>query len=871
MSLEPTERVLKVDSENASWLPPNSVTVESVGHKARGLSCLPPLWTLPFLVISSDLLDAYREIKRTERKSLIGRWSERIRHSAVQAGLSTEDSILVRSSAVTESLEHRGRYHSTSGRLDNLSRTLETCLDQLANDEDLNRSRIHLIVQKEVKPDSGKGHLSNERHCYEEARDWLGQFEGPDLSERETFSINLRNWRRREKAIPVQSPLDCNLKALVSTMLRLPAWWGYQKNARLHFEWVWDGNRLFIVQADEAKTQSGIDPTTDPDLNKRPAPSKRLTVLQPISDAHARNYHKIKNVYTYLKLQLPSTDLYVLDNPAILERVRKGSVSKELMSDLEALTSASLVIRTDLATSEKDKRQLLPRTNEVRDAATAVHFMQATLEHLRANNVVEQVAFVFHNFIPAVASAFAYAAPGQRKVWIEALWGLPEGLYYNAHDKIEVDTLSPDVSRVTPDRMERLAITKRPRFKRYFVAPDVRGNWVIKNVAEPWDWRLSIPKDEWIKQIAIDSRRIAEEDGQPLSIMWFIGVPNWASPSPIFPWHHEPFDLSLVGQPQASRRKTPFDQSHLVRTREDIELLRREASSPTSRIRQIRIQPSEEPLLRDKDLLRKIGELAKQIDAVILLEGATLSHAYYQLMQTGAIVEVVHAFEGRDEKREFNKLVRDGIPDQISRGGESVRVSKLAGELLLRALREKLVEESFEALEAPSQTTIIEELADVQEVLDAVVAQLGVSRREVAKQQKAKRLKSGGFEQGYVLVDTTNPSPDKSISDEATLPLGLKGGGAFNEGIVEQTSAHLNAPILARWVDKREHPSASEQILKLLVTLVRDKWSAESTEIELGADTGDVIRARIEGVRKGAVLHLEVSVYIPPRQLKLLK
>src|SRR5262249_32079304 len=160
-------------------------------------------------------------------------------------------------------------------------------------------------------------------------------------------------------------------------------------------------------------------------------------------------------------------------------------------------------------------------------------------------------------------SAFSYAAPGQRKVWIEALWGLPEGLYYNAHDKIEVDTQSAAISRVTSDAVKKFGIVKRPRFKRYFVAPDTDGKWVVKTVAEPWDWRLSIQKDEWIRQIALDSRRIAEKENRSVSIMWFIGVPAWASPSPVFPWYHESFDLAEVGRPAASRRKTPFDLSHL--------------------------------------------------------------------------------------------------------------------------------------------------------------------------------------------------------------------------------------------------------------------------------------------------------------------
>ncbi len=872
MSLKPTEKILKVDSVNIGWLSPEAITVDAVGHKGLGLACLPPAWTLPFLVISSELLDEYRQAKPAQRRSFVDTWSRRIQPAAVHPGIDPTSPILVRSSAVSESLEDRGRYFSAPGTLDNLGNALGACLQHLADDQDLSRSKIHLIVQREISPVSGKGHLSNERHCYEEARDWMGQFEGPDLSDNETFSINLRNWRRKETSRTETHPLTCNLKAFVSNILRAPAWWGYQQGVRLHFEWVWDGECLFIVQVDEAIRLQGVDPTADPDFTQRAVATYRPKVLSRINSKHAQKYNKIKNVYTYLKLRLPITELYVVDDKKVLEAVRREHPPQDLVRDLEAFTKGSLVIRTDLATSDTNKLQLLPRTNEVRNAQTALAFLKTKLNELHTNGVTDQVAFIFHNFIPAISSAFVYAAPGQRKVWIEALWGLPEGLYYNSHDKIEVDTLVPDITRATPERVKRFAITKRPHFKRYFVSPDSHGNWVMKTVTDPWDWRVSIPKDEWIRQIALDSRRIAEEEGRSISVMWFVGVPKWASSSPAFPWYHEAFDLAQVGRPQASRRKTPFDQSHIVRTRKDVELLQREALSETSRIRQIRIQPSEEPLLRDKDLLRKIGELAKKIDAVILLEGSTLSHAYYQLIQTKAIVEVVHPFDAPEDKREFNKLVRDDIPKHISKGGESVRVARLSGELLLRALREKLVEESFEALDATSQHSIVEELADVQEVIGAVLKQLGVTHRDLAHRQKAKRSKSGGFEKGYILVNTNNPAPDREVKGSATLPLSLgDGGGNPEKRIVEQGSAQTNTPIRARWGDKREHRSASEQLIKLVVTLVGDKWSAESTEIPLGPSENDVIRARIQGRRSGANLHLEISVYIPPRQLKLIK
>lgn len=870
MGLKPTQSVYKIEASCFRLLSPEEVCFESVGEKAFGLSCLPSFWTLPYLVVSSDLVSAYRQSTNdVEKNNLVQPWSKSIRNAAATAAMTCEGPILVRSSAVSEPLEDRGRYHSILGTFETLEQTLNKCLSELTRDEDLVSEQVHLIVQPAVTPVSGKGHLSNERRCYEEARDWLGEFEIEDGRASHTFTVNLRKWRRQESEQSEQQHLACNLEAQVSRVLSIPAWWAHRHKVRLHFEWVWDGRRIYLVQADEAKTLTGIDPTKIPKKGIGSAIDYLPKCLVPINEELAARYNKIRNVYTYLKLQLPITNLYVLDAPSILDEVRKGTPPPELITDLEALIPGSLVIRTDLATEDQKLRQLLPRTNEVRDVDAAILFLQETLLKLSSEKVTESVAFIFHNYIPAISSAFAYAAPGQRKVLIETLWGLPEGLYYNTHDKIEVDTGLAQIIGAKPEVMKRFRLSIKPRFKRNFVAPDDQGNWITQNVAEPWDWRLSIRKEDWIKQIAFDSKRIAEQENKAVSVMWFVGVPKWASHAPLFAWYHEPFDFALVSKSVPSRGKTPFDQSLVIRTKADIASLELETKATSSLVRQVRIQPKENDLLRNKELLKSIGELTKKIGAVILLEGGTLSHAYYQLMQTQAVVEVAYPFHASEEKREFNKLVRDKIPGKIQQGGESVRVARLDGDQLLRVLREKLVEEAYESLASADHDEIIDELADVEEVIEGILKQLKVKRQELRDRQKTKSSKAGGFDEGFVLLDTSNPSPKRPVDQNTTLPLELGTLPSPDEPVIEEVAQPAHISVLAKWTDRREHGPANEQLLSLVVSLVSDNWTADSPDISLGEEGRERIRARVHGRREGANLHLEISVFSSSGQLRL--
>jgi predicted house-cleaning noncanonical NTP pyrophosphatase (MazG superfamily) len=239
-------------------------------------------------------------------------------------------------------------------------------------------------------------------------------------------------------------------------------------------------------------------------------------------------------------------------------------------------------------------------------------------------------------------------------------------------------------------------------------------------------------------------------------------------------------------------------------------------------------------------------------------------------MQTNAIVEVKHPFVDFEDKREFHKLVRDKVPSNIERGGEIVIKTRLSGETLLRTLREKLLEEAFEVLDATDQDSIVEELADVSEVIEGILSQLGVSKEELLKRQDQKRKKAGGIKDGMVLLETQNPLPTKKNADSvATLFPELN--NMTPQDIVPISSREVVelSHRIDKWSDRREHQAATEVVLRLLIPMVRDSWSASTPETVVDSATGEVMRAKLTGIRQGSKYEIELSIFSPQKQLKL--
>lgn len=108
----------------------------------------------------------------------------------------------------------------------------------------------------------------------------------------------------------------------------------------------------------------------------------------------------------------------------------------------------------------------------------------------------------------------------------------------------------------------------------------------------------------------------------------------------------------------------------------------------------------------------------------------------------------------------YHKLVRDNIWRWHEEAGHEVTGAQLEGEALRAAMTQKLHEEADEVTSATTRKELVEELADVQQLLDDLCESQGVDAAEVRKLQQQKRQKKGGFLEGYFIETVTMPDED---------------------------------------------------------------------------------------------------------------
>lgn len=97
----------------------------------------------------------------------------------------------------------------------------------------------------------------------------------------------------------------------------------------------------------------------------------------------------------------------------------------------------------------------------------------------------------------------------------------------------------------------------------------------------------------------------------------------------------------------------------------------------------------------------------------------------------------------------YNKLVRDKIPEIIEADDRKAICETLSDQDYMRLLKQKLLEEVNEFIESES----LEELADIGEVMHALLDYKGISLEQFQKARMDKLEKRGGFKKRVFLKE----------------------------------------------------------------------------------------------------------------------
>ncbi len=99
----------------------------------------------------------------------------------------------------------------------------------------------------------------------------------------------------------------------------------------------------------------------------------------------------------------------------------------------------------------------------------------------------------------------------------------------------------------------------------------------------------------------------------------------------------------------------------------------------------------------------------------------------------------------------YNKLIRDKIPEIIKKNKAVPKVLVLNAKQFKIALKEKLIEEAKELLAAKTNKEILNELADIFELLESIALNNNITMNQIKKQKEKKKKEQGGFDKKLFL------------------------------------------------------------------------------------------------------------------------
>jgi predicted house-cleaning noncanonical NTP pyrophosphatase (MazG superfamily) len=714
------------------------------GVKGATSLAIPRAWTPPFALLSSPavkLIDASTPLSSVVQAADMAR---------ILALAGPAKALIIRSSVIGESIWDRGTYRSVyvEATAANLLERLDDAVREVV--ASAQGRAAGLMVQRFVRPVS-QGEFGNLQRISKTRDHW----EVSTLEPSGPMARQRLNSQRDQAADPSQ-PLTVRSRVARERLFgSIGAWLNNElllgRSQRLNCEWITDNRQFFLVQIDEEDEDIwGVNPFQ---VRIPPAirPQANSGHFLKLADAAAlKAWDKLQVLDELWEPDAAhKPTLFFVPMAELPVKAGKKAIGA-LEDDFQRLIGPTgIIVRTSVKAGA-EKLPNLPRT-ECLSPEAAAQWCLKTAAKIGKDHDRDDFAFVAHRFVAARASAWARAELGNPIVEINSLWGLPDALQYCPYDIWEVHVPTGVATDYTDYKSDML------------VSGD-DGSWEYVRVKNELARGNSIGSTE-AKDIASRSLLIAERLERACHIMWFVGCVEQDGTTFNIPWYWTNSHPAERNHDRAAYR---------VFTVSDQTSLKRFIEWDGARMRQaLALRPTNLNLMRDTQFIVEVGTAAKDAEVPIILSGSTLAHAYYQLRKLGCTVVTPTEKEHSRLRRTANlgKLVRDKIPSKIAARHELEITRKISGNLRKGFLISKLIEEALEVREAVELGQKTEELADLFEVFRAIAKAESVPLASIKKAADQKKEKSGGFEEGLVLLQTGIAASDRSsISDlERTL------------------------------------------------------------------------------------------------------
>jgi predicted house-cleaning noncanonical NTP pyrophosphatase (MazG superfamily) len=724
------------------------------GPKGTLLTVLPRLWTPPFVLIPASFAES------AEQNPFAGLTKEEI--DRLWSFCREHSQLILRSSIIGETIWDRGTYESAvvpafqeNTMLDELWSVAQRVIASAEGHQ------IAFVLQ-EYRTPVFYGEFGNLLRISKTRDHW----EINAISESAGAHRTSINTQRDVAADPTQA-LAGNINPTIARSFGSIAAWINNElllgvPSRVNCEWVFDGDKVLIVQLDEEGPDfGGVNPLqVRIPVMLKPLEQESRYLRQPTTE-ELRLWDKLIVVEQLTTggaavkptlFFLPLEDIAGQDTHVVREQLTEDFANQ--------IGPDEIIIRTSVR-SGKPKITNLPKTEGLTPPEAADWCLEQVQKIAENGRDPADFAFVAHRFIASRASAWVRCEPDSPNVEIHVNWGLADALQYYAYDKVDVHVPTNNVSYY-------------PDYKSYFIMPNSDGSWRHERVKNEVARSQCISRAE-VLDVASRSLEICKGLGEACHIMWFIGCVYDDGTRFNLPWYW----TKIHNQSSNPERVPP--KTITVRNIQELDNARERIDE--ARHSAIDLCPTDLDLMRDTSFLEEVAKVSIEKNAPVILAGSPLAHAYYQLQKNGCSViskgERLHT-RVRNAAT-MGKLVRDKIPDRIKESKETGVTKVMPDAQVNRFLVSKLVEEALEYREASTPMHRLEELADAFEIICALVEKNGSSIQELFDKADKKREKAGGFREGVVLIETSIGERKSSAQASQVLAQKVNPNGAAGE------------------------------------------------------------------------------------------